>query len=143
MSNAYGSEPSSSSLSESSVDRVLLRTEVARRLTAGGDELGSVKVISHEMADRVFTPKRREILQTLNHREVSSQRELARVLDRDPGAVQRDLTELVEADLVDIVEDGRSNRPRLAHDTIIAEPLVAPSEISSEASYTLENEPGE
>lgn len=95
------------------------------------------------MADRVFTPKRREILQTLNHREVSSQRELARVLDRDPGAVQRDLTELVEADLVDIVEDGRSNRPRLAHDTIIAEPLVAPSEISSEASYTLENEPGE
>jgi len=86
MSNAYGSEPSSSSLSESSVDRVLLRTEVARRLTADGNELGSVKVISHEMADRVFTPKRREILQTLNQREVSSQRELARVLDRDPGA---------------------------------------------------------
>jgi predicted transcriptional regulator len=120
---------------------MLLRTSVARRLAAEDDDFGSVKVISHELADRVFTPKRREILQTLNHREVSSQRELARILDRDPGAVQRDVTELINADLVDVVEQGRSKKPVLAHDTIIVEPLVAPSGLGTEATYTVENEP--
>ncbi|GAA0539121.1 winged helix-turn-helix transcriptional regulator [Halorubrum ejinorense] len=141
MSNTYAPAPSEHSDNESSTERTLLRTSIARRLTGEDDEFGSVKVISHELADRVFTPKRREILQTLNQKEVSSQRELARILDRDPGAVQRDLTELINADLVDVVEEGRSKRPVLAHDTIIAEPLVAPSGIGTEASYTVENEP--
>lgn len=100
-----------------------------------------MKLISHELADRVFTPKRREILQTLNEADVSSQRELARLLDRDPGAVQRDLTELINADLVAVVEDGRSKQPVLAHDTIIAEPLAAPAVLGTDASYTVENEP--
>lgn len=140
MSNTYAPAPSNHSKKESSTERMLLRTSVARRLAAD-DDLGSVKVISHELADRVFTPKRREILQTLNDREVSSQRELARILGRDPGAVQRDVTELINADLVDTVEQGRSKKPILAHDTIIAEPLVAPSGIGTEASYTVENEP--
>lgn len=141
MSNAYASAPSNHSDNESSTERTLLRTSVARRLAAEDDEFGSIKVISHELTDRVFTPKRREILQTLNHNEVSSQRDLARLVDRDPGAVQRDLSELIKADLVEVVEEGRSKRPTLAHDTIIAEPLVAPSGIGSEASYTVENEP--
>ncbi len=141
MSNTYAPTPSSHSDNESSTERMLLRTSVARRLAAEDDDFGSVKVISHELADRVFTPKRREILQTLNHREVSSQRELARILDRDPGAVQRDVTELINADLVDVVEQGRSKKPVLAHDTIIAEPLVAPSGLGTEATYTVENEP--
>lgn len=141
MSNTYAPTPSSHSDNESSTERMLLRTSVARRLAAEDDDFGSVKVISHELADRVFTPKRREILQTLNHREVSSQRELARILDRDPGAVQRDVTELINADLVDVVEQGRSKKPVLAHDTIIVEPLVAPSGLGTEATYTVENEP--
>lgn len=141
MSNTYAPAPSNHSDNESSTERMLLRTNVARRLAAEDDDFGSVKVISHELADRVFTPKRREILQTLNHREVSSQRELARILDRDPGAVQRDVTELINADLVDVVEQGRSKKPVLAHDTIIAEPLVAPSGLGTEATYTVENEP--
>jgi len=141
MSNTYAPTPSNHSDNESSTERMLLRTSVARRLAAEDDDFGSVKVISHELADRVFTPKRREILQTLNHREVSSQRELARILDRDPGAVQRDVTELINADLVDVVEQGRSKKPVLAHDTIIAEPLVAPSGLGTEATYTVENEP--
>jgi len=140
MSNTYASAPSNHSHKESSTERTLLRTSVARHLAAD-DDFGSVKVISHELADRVFTPKRREILQTLNHQDVSSQRELARILDRDPGAVQRDIAELINADLVDVVENGRSKKPVLAHDTIIAEPLVAPSAIGTEASYTVKNEP--
>lgn len=141
MSNAYAPAPSEYSDNESSTERTLLRMSVARRLAAGDNEFGSVKTISHELADRVFTPKRREILQTLSQQEVSSQRELARILDRDPGAVQRDLSELINADLVDVLEEGRSKKPVLAYDTIIAEPLVSPSGIGAEASYTVENEP--
>jgi len=141
MSNAYDATPSTHAADESSTERTLRRASVARKLTAGDAAFGSVKVISHELADRVFTPKRREILQALNENDVSSQRELARLLDRDPGAVQRDLTELIDADLVDVVENGRSKQPVLAHDTIIAEPLVAPGDLGSEANYTVADEP--
>jgi len=141
MSNAYSSTPATHTADESSTERTLRRASVARKLTAGENEFGSVKVISHELADRVFTPKRREILHALNETEVSSQRELARLLDRDPGAVQRDLTELINADLVEVVENGRSKQPVLTHETIIAEPVVAPTDLGSEASYTVDNEP--
>lgn len=124
---------------ESSPERTLLRTSVARALTAEG--FGSVKVLSHEAADRIFTPKRREILEILDEEDVTSQRELARRIGRDPGAVQRDLQELIQADLIDIEQDGRSKRPTLAHDTIIVEPLVAPDTVGADAQYTVENEP--
>ena len=124
---------------ESSTERTLLRTSVARELS--GDGFGSVKVLSHEAADRVFTAMRREIISLLNNREVSSQREIARLLDRDPGAVKRDLEQLAKADLLTIEQAGRSKRPTLKHDTIVVEPLAAPDSAIPEASYTVENEP--
>lgn len=125
---------------ESSPNRALLRTEVARALTSEGG-FGSVKVLSREAAERVFTTKRQEILRVLDNHDVSSQRELAGMVNRDPGAVQRDLTELAEADLVTFTDSGRSKKPALVHDTIIIEPLVAPADIVPDVSYTVENEP--
>lgn len=124
---------------ESSPDRTLLRTNVARALSTEG--FGSVKVLSREAAERVFTSKRQEILQLLHNEDVSSKRDLARKLERDPGAVHRDLEELIEADLINIDTDGRADRPYLTHDTIVIEPLVAPEAAIPEAEYTVENEP--
>jgi predicted transcriptional regulator len=124
---------------ESSTERVLLREDIGRTLASEG--YGSVKVLSHEAADRVFTQKRREILRLLEQVEIESQRELARRLDRDPGAVQRDLQALIEADLVTVERDGRAKRPVLIHDTVVVEPLTAPRVDPETPSYTVENEP--
>lgn len=124
---------------ESSTRRTLLRTAVARSLMSDG--FGSVQVISPEIASRVLTDKRREMINVLESTDISSQRELARKLDRDPGAVQRDLTELIEAGIVEVREEGRSKRPVLTHDTVIVEPLVAPDSAIPDATYTVENEP--
>lgn len=124
---------------ESSPDRTLLRTEYARLHAAEG--YGDVRVLSHEAADRVFTEKRREIVRVLNETDVASQRELARIVDRDPGAVQRDLQRLAEFDLVTVERDGRANRPVLAHDTIVIEPLAAPDAVVPTASVTVGDEP--
>ncbi|ERH13998.1 MAG: hypothetical protein J07HB67_00252 [halophilic archaeon J07HB67] len=124
---------------ESSPQRSLLRTEYARLHAAEG--YGDVRVLSHEAAERVFTEKRREILRVLDNTAVESQRALARIVDRDPGAVQRDLQELAEFDLVAIESDGRANRPVLAHDTIVIEPLTAPDSVVPTASFSVEDEP--
>lgn len=124
---------------ESSPRRSLLRTEYARLHAAEG--YGDVRVLSHEAAERVLTEKCREILRVLNSTDVESQRALARIVDRDPGAVQRDLQKLAEFDLVSIESDGRANRPVLAYDTIVIEPLAAPDSVAPAASFTPEDEP--
>ena len=43
--------------------------------------------------------------------------------------------------LVNLIRDGHSIKPELAHDTIIIEPLVAPASASEDVSHTVENEP--
>lgn len=112
---------------ESSLERTLLRSEHGRVLSAEG--YGDVRVLSHEAADRVFTEKRREIVRVLNDTRVESQRDLADILDRDPGAVQRDLQKLREFDLVTVEDDGRAKVPTLAYDSIVVEPLAAPDSV--------------
>jgi len=126
---------------ESSPERTLLRASVARTFAESDADFGSVKVLSHEIGERILTPKRMELIKVLERTDVSSQRELARIVERDPGAVQRDLSELSDGDLINLVRGGRSVKPELAHDTIIIEPLVAPESSREDASYTVENEP--
>lgn len=89
----------------------------------------------------MFTPKRQKILQLLTTEEVPSNRDLARKSDRDPGAVHRDLEEPMAADPINIDTDGRPDRPYVAHDTILVEPLIAPGSAIPDAGYTVENEP--
>lgn len=124
---------------EASTERSLLRTEYGRLHSAEG--YGNVRVLSHEAADRVFTEKRREIIRVLDSTDVESQRELARIVDRDPGAVQRDIKELAKFDLVRIEDDGRKNKPVLAYDSIVIEPLAAPDSVAPKASFGVETEP--
>jgi len=106
---------------ESDSERVKRRLRVAKALP--DDEFGEVLVLSVESADRVLTPKRRELIDALASLEADSQRELAELLDRDPGNVKRDLAVLIEEGVVAREKVGRSYRPYLKYDTVIAEPV--------------------
>lgn len=108
---------------EAARERVLLRDHVGGALSSAG--FGDVLVLSHEQADRVLTPARREIIEVLSTTPVGSLRDLADRLDRDPGNLSRDLQVLVAENVVRYVQDGRAKRPELKHQTIVQEPLVA------------------
>lgn len=106
---------------ESHPERVKRRQRVAEALT--DERFGEVLVVSPESADRALTPKRRELIDALASHEVDSQRELAEHLDRDPGNVKRDLAVLIDEGVVAREKQGRSYRPYLKYDTVIAEPV--------------------
>lgn len=107
-------------LDESDPERVERRRRVAEAL--GGGAFGEVLVVSQESADRVLTPARREIIDVLAVHDVDSQRALAERLDRDAGNVKRDLAVLIDEGVVAREKQGRSYRPYLKYDTVVAEP---------------------
>jgi predicted transcriptional regulator len=98
------------------------RGKLARAAAQGGFE--DVHVVSRETATEVLTPRRTELLDYLGQHEVSSVRDLARGVERDKGTVSRDLALLAEHDLVVFDADGARKVPRLAHTTILVEPLT-------------------
>lgn len=95
---------------------------VARSLAKGGFE--DFIMVKPETAQEVLTDERRRIIRALKERDYSSVRSLARELDRDKGAVSRDLGVLAGHDLVEFEEGGRGKAPQLKHSTVIAEPIV-------------------
>lgn len=97
------------------------RAELARALARGG--LDGVQVISHESAERVLAPGRRELIDALRAESVDSVRDLARRLDRDKGHVSRDLAVLAEHGVVEYEDAGRAKRPVLVQEHVIVEPL--------------------
>ncbi|RDI69570.1 HVO_A0114 family putative DNA-binding protein [Halopelagius longus] len=60
---------------------------------------------------RILSEKNLELIRTIAREEPSSQRELARLVDRDIKNVSNSLTDLAELGLVKFEEDGRSKRP--------------------------------
>lgn len=101
--------------------RVERRSEIARALARGG--MDDVQVLSFESAEKVLTPKRREIIQTLRGEEVKSVRDLARLIERDKGQVSRDLGVLAEHGVIKYETTGRAKRPYLVQEHIVIEPL--------------------
>ena len=108
--------------SDAAVEDVATRAEMAKALARGGME--NVHVLSLESAEKVLTPKRTEIIRTLNAEDVASVRELARRLDRDKGQVSRDLQVLAEHAVIQYETDGRSKAPRLTQEHFVIEPIV-------------------
>lgn len=104
------------------VDRTELRQELAHALAKGG--MVDVHVISHETAENVLTPRRREIIRTLKQKEVESVRGLARTLGRDKGAVSRDLSALADSSIITYETDGRAKRPVLVSEHVVIEPIT-------------------
>lgn len=103
-------------------EAVNVRAKMARALAGAGFE--GVNVISRDTATRILTDRRYELLQTIKHEQPESVRDLARTLDRDKGAVSRDLATLCEAGVVTYEENGRAKRPVLAQEHLVVEPIV-------------------
>ena len=107
-------------------ERILRQEEFAGDLNAQG--YTDVLVLRRENGRDILTESRLELVGYLERRgdEVESVRDLARSLDRDKGAVSKDLRRLAELDIIEYEGDGdgEAKRPVLKHDHVIIEPVV-------------------
>ncbi|WP_324761178.1 transcriptional regulator [Haloarcula montana] len=96
-----------------------------------------LEVVYHDPADihRVTRPKSLELLRAIVQHEPASIRETARHVHRDVSKVHRNLIELEELHLVELVDDGQSKRPAVWYEAIdIDLPLLSPEVESDEAT---------
>ncbi|WP_277543465.1 HVO_A0114 family putative DNA-binding protein [Haloarcula laminariae] len=96
-----------------------------------------LEVVYHDPADvhRVTRPKSLELLRAIVQHDPDSIRGIARLVERDVSQVHRNLTELEELYLVELVDDGQSKRPSVWYEAIdIDLPLVTPDVGSDEAT---------
>jgi DNA-binding MarR family transcriptional regulator len=114
------------STDEQATNRLLERDEFAAALNARG--YTDVLVLRRETGREVLTDRRRAILRYLDRygEGIESVSDLARRLDRDKGAVSRDLHRLAELDVIEYEGggDGEPKRPVLKHDHVVIEPVV-------------------
>jgi predicted transcriptional regulator len=107
-------------------ERVLRQDEFASDLNARG--YTDVLVLRRENGRDVLTDSRLAIIQHLDrHGEgIDSVSDLARRLDRDKGAVSKDLRRLSELDIIAYEGDGdgEAKRPFLKHEHVVVEPVV-------------------
>ena len=96
--------------------------EFVQQLMTGG--LEDVLVLDFDVATRVLTEKRRELLEHIDEGNVESVRGLAADLDRDKAAVSRDLDKLFEYDLVEYERDGARKIPHPKHETVLVRPVI-------------------
>lgn len=106
--------------------RVRKQEEFAADLNARG--YADVLVLRRENGRDVLTDARLAIVQYLdeNDSDVESVSQLARHLERDKGAVSKDLRRLAALDVVEYEgrSDGEPKRPALKHDHVVIEPVV-------------------
>lgn len=114
-------ETDTSDATQESQDRAERRAQMARSLARGG--MDGVQVLSLESAEKVLTPKRRELIDLLRTQDIESVRDLARRAERDKGQVSRDLGVLAEHGVISYEQEGRSKRPYLTQEHIVVEPI--------------------
>ncbi|AOV95038.1 hypothetical protein AQV86_03885 [Nanohaloarchaea archaeon SG9] len=91
-------------------------------LTKSGVE--DILVLKRDTFRDVTTPKRTEIIETIQKEEISSIRDLSRKLDRKVSAVHKDLEVLYESNVIDFRKEKESKIPEIKHQNILPEPLV-------------------
>lgn len=96
--------------------------DLSRTLAEQGYD--DVLFIDLEDARKVLTEKRLEIIETIQSREVSSIRDLARQLDRKENVVYSDLQLLFEEGVVDFEEEANRKIPVLRHENIFVRPIT-------------------
>lgn len=120
-----GSEPAGAE-GEQISERLLQQDEFGAALNAEG--YTDVLIVRRENGRDVLTDGRRELIDYLDQHgeDIGSVSALARSLDRDKGAVSKDLHRLAELDIIDYEDDGEgaAKRPILKHDTIVIEPVL-------------------
>jgi len=105
-------------------DRLRKREEFASHLNTAG--YTDVLVLRRENGREVLTEGRLEIIQYLDGETVESVSDLARRLDRDKGAVSKDLRRLADLDIIayEGAGNGDIKRPVLKHESVVVEPVV-------------------
>lgn len=105
-------------------DRLRKRDEFASHLNAAG--YTDILVLRRENGREVLTESRLEIMQFLDGEAVESVSDLARRLDRDKGAVSKDLRRLADLDIIayEGAGNGDTKRPVLKHESVVVEPVV-------------------
>ena len=111
---------------DSAGERILQQEAFAADLNAQG--YSDLLVLRREAGRDVLTDGRLAVIQHLYRYgdEIASVSDLARRLDRDKGAVSKDLRRLAELDVVEYDKggDGEAKRPLLKHDHVVIEPVV-------------------
>lgn len=107
-------------------ERVLQQDEFARNRNARG--YTDLLVLRRENGRDVLTESRLELVGHLERHgdDVDSVSDLARRLDRDKGAVSKDLRRLAELDIIEYEGEGNgaAKRPVLKHEHVVIEPVV-------------------
>lgn len=107
-------------------DRILQQDEFAADLNAQG--YTDLLVLRRENGRDALTDARLALIDYLDRHgdDIESVRDLARHLDRDKGAVSKDLHRLAALDIIeyDNAGDGDAKRPRLKHTHVVIEPIV-------------------
>lgn len=98
------------------------KAEITRALVEAGYE--DVLMLDHETAEAVLTDERQRLLDRIAEDDIRSVRGLAADLDRDKGAVSRDLDLLYRHDLVEYDHEGKRKVPRPKHETVVVEPIL-------------------
>lgn len=78
------------------------------------------EVVFHDPADvhRVTRPQNLELLRAIVREAPGSIRETARIVGRDVRSVHRNLVELEDLHLIELVEEGQAKRPHVWYDGI-------------------------
>jgi len=103
-------------------DRQELRRTMAQDFARQGHD--SVTILSLREATEVLTPARLDVIDALRSGEYESIRALARSLDRDKGAVSKDLAALAEIGVTTLEPDGPAKRPVLRSGWTVIEPVA-------------------
>lgn len=104
------------------VEKGLKSSEFAKKLGEAG--FSDFLILDREQAERVLTEKRMELVETVREQEPGSIKELAELVDRDPGAVHRDLQVLWEYMVLDVEEGEKgAKKPIIRHSHVFIEPV--------------------
>lgn len=85
------------------------------------EDVGHTHVLNFESESeltRLLSPANLALLRAIRQHEPESMRAAAAIVDRDFKEVHRNLTELAELGVIELVDDGRSKRPVTQYDDI-------------------------
>lgn len=118
---------------ESNEERI---EEALATLDRGETPAPFFEVVFHDPEDvhRVTRPQNLELLRAIVQHAPESIRETARIVGRDVRPVHRNLVELEDLHLIELVEEGQAKRPRVWYDAIELDlPLDGPELTQDEA----------
>ncbi|MBY6294008.1 hypothetical protein GLU60_01310 [Nanohaloarchaea archaeon H01] len=83
----------------------------------------STHVIPSNLARKILTEKRMELIKTIREEEISSQRDLSRKVDRNIKSVSTDLEILWKHGVINYRKEENRKIPEISADKIIVEPF--------------------